>query len=309
MMKEPVTVEYLRSCVDYDPSTGMFAWKFRADMPKCWNSRFAGKPAFITTNTHGYKEATVLYHKVRAHRAAWAIHYGEWPGHEVDHEDNDKANNRIANLRPASHGQNAMNCVSRAGKSKYLGVYWEKQRSKWRAKIMHEGVSYDLGFFSIEEDAARAYDRAAIALHKEYANPNFTNSHGKENQMANVSGIAIVIKAFLPTGKTLDEQFAALSIVKTAHETSDYSSLLKAASIEEVKTEQKTRRIEDQPQTQTTQDATSQSSGHATGAAPDLADAAHTDLGPSTTEQTPADPDPEADVPAFLKKDKKSKAA
>lgn len=65
--------------------------------------------------------------------------------------------------------------------------------------------------------------------------------------MANVSGIAIVIKAFLPTGKTLDEQFAALSIVKDAHASGDYSPLLAAAQIDEVKTEQKVRRVEDAP--------------------------------------------------------------
>lgn len=65
--------------------------------------------------------------------------------------------------------------------------------------------------------------------------------------MSNVTGIAIVIKAFLPTGKTLDEQFTALSIVKTAHETGDYSPLLAASQIDEIKTEQKTRRIDDAP--------------------------------------------------------------
>lgn len=61
----------------------------------------------------------------------------------------------------------------------------------------------------------------------------------------NQTGIAIVIKAWLPAGKTLDEQFEALSIVKTAHETGDYSALLAASSVEEVKTEQKTRRMAD----------------------------------------------------------------
>lgn len=61
--------------------------------------------------------------------------------------------------------------------------------------------------------------------------------------MSNVTGIAIVIKAFLPTGKTLDEQFSALSIVKTAHETGDYAPLLAAAQIGEIKTEQKTVRV------------------------------------------------------------------
>lgn len=60
----------------------------------------------------------------------------------------------------------------------------------------------------------------------------------------NQSGIAIVLKAFLPTGKTLDEQFAALSIVKAAHKTGDYAALLRAAQDVEIKTEAKTRRIE-----------------------------------------------------------------
>lgn len=65
--------------------------------------------------------------------------------------------------------------------------------------------------------------------------------------MANQTGIAITIRAWLPTGKTLDEQFAALSIVKTAHESGDYAPLLSAATIEAVQTEQKTRR-RDEPQ-------------------------------------------------------------
>lgn len=71
----------------------------------------------------------------------------------------------------------------------------------------------------------------------------------------NQTGIAIVIKAFLPTGKTLDETFAALSIVKQAHETGDYAPLLAAAKVEEVKTEQKTRRVEAAPQTEEPADA------------------------------------------------------
>lgn len=66
----------------------------------------------------------------------------------------------------------------------------------------------------------------------------------------NQPGIAISIKGFLPTGKTLDEQFAALTIVKTAHETGDYSSLLKAAHDVEIKTESKTRRVEEKPEAQ-----------------------------------------------------------
>lgn len=34
--------------------------------------------------------------------------------------------------------------------------------------------------------------------------------------MANQNGIAITIKGFLPTGKTLEEQFAAMGLVRDA---------------------------------------------------------------------------------------------
>jgi hypothetical protein len=63
----------------------------------------------------------------------------------------------------------------------------------------------------------------------------------------NQPGVAIVIKAWLPVEGDLEAQIAALSLVKQAHETGDYSALLASAKVDEVKTEQKTRRIETAP--------------------------------------------------------------
>lgn len=63
----------------------------------------------------------------------------------------------------------------------------------------------------------------------------------------NQQGIAISIKAFLPMGRALDDQLAALNLVKTAHETGDYAALLAASQDVEVKTEQKTRRVDPIP--------------------------------------------------------------
>lgn len=60
----------------------------------------------------------------------------------------------------------------------------------------------------------------------------------------NQTGIAIVIKAWLPIGRSLDEQLASLQLVKDAHETGNYANLLATAEVQEVKTEQKTRRVE-----------------------------------------------------------------
>lgn len=118
----------------------------------------------------------------------------------------------------------------------------------------------------------------------------------------NQTGIAIVIKAFLPIGKDLDEQLAALTLVKTAHETSDYSALLAAAHVDDVKTEQKTRRV-DEPVPQTASEAADQAAAEINEDRP-LAQTAITKAEPEQTAM-PVDDD---EVPAFLKK-AKAKAA
>lgn len=110
---------------------------------------------------------------------------------------------------------------------------------------------------------------------------------------SHVQGIAIVIKAFLPTGKTLDEQFEALSIVKDAHASGDYSKVLAKAKIDEVKAEQKTRRVEDQPQTQ-----------EEPGNADDGGEIAGQDQPTETTGDRAADEPTDEGVPEFLKKGK-----
>ena len=110
----------------------------------------------------------------------------------------------------------------------------------------------------------------------------------------NQTGIAIVIKAFLPTGATIDEQFAALSIVKDAHASGDYTALLKAAKVDEVKTEQKTRRVEDDPVT----------TAENTPEIPDAEQAKEEAPSTNTTETDLA-----GEVPSFLKKGKGKQAS
>lgn len=64
----------------------------------------------------------------------------------------------------------------------------------------------------------------------------------------NQSGLAISIKAFLVMKPNdLDQNLKALTLAKEAHETGDYTALLAAASVDEVKVEQKSRRVEDEP--------------------------------------------------------------
>jgi hypothetical protein len=57
--------------------------------------------------------------------------------------------------------------------SKYRGVNWQKKNNKWLAQIKNDGKVHYLGCFEDEEEAARAYDRAARAHHGEKAQLNF----------------------------------------------------------------------------------------------------------------------------------------
>jgi len=61
----------------------------------------------------------------------------------------------------------------------------------------------------------------------------------------NQTGIAIIIKAWLPVAGPISEQIAKLQMVEDAHKSGDYATLLKTATVEEVKTEQKTRRVDE----------------------------------------------------------------
>jgi len=91
-------------------------------------------------------------------------------GYEIDHKDRDSLNNRLNNLRFCTRAQNVHNRErNRNNTSGYIGVFWDNADKKWRAKIWVNGKAIHLGNFSIKEDAARAYNAAAIFYHGEFA--------------------------------------------------------------------------------------------------------------------------------------------
>lgn len=81
--------------------------------------------------------------------------------HHVDHKDRDGLNNRRSNLRSATHKQNCENFGLRKDNiSGCKGVSWDKQLSKWRARIKHNYKTIHLGVFEDLDDAIAARKKA-----------------------------------------------------------------------------------------------------------------------------------------------------
>lgn len=92
------------------------------------------------------------------------------PGYVVDHKNyNSLDNRRSANLREATRSQNAYNVgITKANKSGYKGVSWNKRRSMYRAEIRANGKSVTLGYRDSALAAHELYCIAASELHGEF---------------------------------------------------------------------------------------------------------------------------------------------
>jgi hypothetical protein len=115
-----------------------------------------------------------ISHPIQLHRLLV-----ESPGHLlVDHRDGDTMHNVRTNLRVCTVEQNSQNVYRPRGASRFKGVKRSKRLHKpWLAQIhftasgRHRCIS--LGAYSNEEEAARAYDRAALEHFGEFARLNF----------------------------------------------------------------------------------------------------------------------------------------
>jgi hypothetical protein len=164
--RNDLTAEYVRECLEYNPETGLLKWKtrpvehFKSENDcKRWNSKYAGKVAGAINGSR-YINIDINNQTYKAHRLAWLIFYGKWPKDQIDHNDGERSNNKIDNLRDVPNSINGKNKkIPINNNTGHVGVKKTKYDT-WRAYIKVDGILYDLGSHKNIEDAIKARKEA-----------------------------------------------------------------------------------------------------------------------------------------------------
>ena len=137
MATQILTQERLKQLLTYDPETGLFK-RFKRLGPK---TEIAGH-----VDTSGHRQIMLDTKLYMAHRLAWLYVYGYFPLNQIDHINRNPDDNRLVNLREATHSQNQQNTkVKSNNKSGFKGISFIAKENKWRVRITKEGKTICLG--------------------------------------------------------------------------------------------------------------------------------------------------------------------
>jgi hypothetical protein len=160
-MTNTLTKEYLVELFDY--KDGKLFWKVNRCRAKLGSE--AGR-----TKTNKYCEVRVDGKLHGTHRLIFLMHNGFLPK-VIDHIDGNPSNNRLENLRPATHEENMWNArLSTTNTSGFKGVSWNKNSGQWQAQCNVKNKNHYLGLFDDIFEAAAAVKKFRNENHKFFAN-------------------------------------------------------------------------------------------------------------------------------------------
>lgn len=149
--KEELTQDLLSKVLKYDPLSGTLIWISNLHSRSVVPSSRAGY-----LKKSGYRGISLFGKTYAEHHLIWFIHYGVWPTGQIDHINQVRDDNRIANLREVTKAENARN-RSRNPNSKLgeHGIWFNMRTNKYVAEITLNGKKvYQKSFDDIDEAIA-----------------------------------------------------------------------------------------------------------------------------------------------------------
>ena len=155
MADKIISQEFLKEIFDY--KDGNLYW-IKPLSGKAMHRKIAG-------NLNKKGRSIGIYNKnYLAHRLIFLWHHGYLPKY-IDHIDGNPFNNKIENLREATHQQNMCNSKKPVtNTSGYKNVSWQANLKKWRVRLTINKKSKQFGVYDNIEEA----NIVAIKLRKMY---------------------------------------------------------------------------------------------------------------------------------------------
>lgn len=148
------TQEQVHSLFSYDPETGILFRKVTTN-----RNALAGEPAGWINN-HGYLNIKIDRRTYKVHQIVWLYVYGIWPVGVIDHINQIKTDNRIANLRDTTVQINNINkSVRKDNTTGIPGVTWRERDKLFYAACRRDGKQNYLGSFKSAQEALAAVNK------------------------------------------------------------------------------------------------------------------------------------------------------
>lgn len=151
----------------FDYKEGQLFWKIKPRRSTAKIGDSAG-----TFGASGRCEINFQAKRAHRYRVIFLMHHG-WCPPIIDHINGDPSDDRIANLRPATKQQNAANSKLKEGLFKGVTLH---HTGKFVAQICIDGSHFHLGNYETAEEAAVAYDKAALENFGDFARINFPDT-------------------------------------------------------------------------------------------------------------------------------------